>query len=775
MDKASDSLGSAVSISDNAIVAGEPGPLLGGGIDAGHAAAYVFVKPATGWKRMTQTAELRASGGVLSDEFGFSVAANGNTVVVGARSATSSGVRKFQGAAYVFVEPAQGWVDMTQTAKLTASDAAYADYLGTSVSVSGNTVVAGASGAGSSAGAAYVFVMPAGGWTNMTETAELTSGISGDLLGYSVANRGNIVVAGAPRWPAYDGKGAAYLFVEPKTGWKSTSKFSAKLTASDGAVNDYFGLSVSISGNTIASGAYGATIGSNSQQGAAYIFAGGDSFNALATNQRTYREEQPGQSEAKKGHPRYKLVDFGTFGGPNSYFIGGVPVLNNNGVVAGYADTPIPDPFPSFCFNPDCYVSHAFQWQNGILTDLGALPGGGSSEPAWVSDTGLVAGVSQNGQIDPLLFGFPELRAVLWQGGGITDLGTLEGGYESLAFSVNDRNQVVGPALNTISDPYCLFAPGFCTTQTRAFLWEHGVMQDLGTLGGPDASAVAINDSGTVIGFSYTSNIPGPTGLPPIDPFLWDNHKMLDLGTLGGTASFPNSFNHHRQVVGQSNLADDVEFHPFLWEHGVMTDLGTFLGPGHPSDGVANSINDSGEAVGWADNRNNDFPALWKDNVTTNLGSVGGDSCAYANSINAKGQVVGRSGLCLGALGDVHAFLWENGGPLVDLNTLVSSGTGVHLTSALFISDQSEIAATGLLANGDQHAFLLIPCGEGDESCEDNARDATTATEGSSTSIAQRLPATIPLNAALGGRGILDRFRGRPFRNPRTLSPGINP
>jgi probable HAF family extracellular repeat protein len=243
-------------------------------------------------------------------------------------------------------------------------------------------------------------------------------------------------------------------------------------------------------------------------------------------------------------------------------------------------------------------------------------------------------------------------------------------------------------------------------------------MQDLGTLGGPDAFAFSIDDSGTVLGFSYTSYKPGPTGVPPIDPFLWENNRMLDLGTLGGTAGFPNSFNHHNQVVGQSNLAGDVQFRPFLWEHGVMTALGTFLGPGHPSDGAAFSINDSGEAVGWADNQNNDYAAAWKNAVTTNLGTVGGDSCAYANSVNSKGQIVGRSGLCL--IADAHAFLREEGGPLVDLNTLVALDTGVHLTSALFINDNGEIAAIGLLENGDQHAFVLIPCdsNESGEVCD---------------------------------------------------------
>jgi hypothetical protein len=200
-----DTLGNSVSISGDTIVAGEPGPLLSNDIPTGHAAVYVFVKPATGWTSMTQTAELRASHNLLSDGFGLSVSTNGNTVVAGAPYVTTSGFSQFQGAAYVFVEPAGGWTNTTQTAKLTSSHGFYADYLGTSVSMSGNTVVAGAPGTDASRGAALVFVMPAGGWTNMNESAELTGGVSGDLLGYSVVNRDNIVVAGAPRWPAYNG------------------------------------------------------------------------------------------------------------------------------------------------------------------------------------------------------------------------------------------------------------------------------------------------------------------------------------------------------------------------------------------------------------------------------------------------------------------------------------------------------------------------------------------------------------------------------------------
>src|SRR5262249_44571024 len=210
--------------------------------------------------------------------FGLAVAISGNTVVAGAPNVTTAGVSQFQGAAYVFVKPASGWTDMTQTAKLTASHGTYADYLANSVAIDGNTVVAGAPGHAASNGAAYVFVKPAGGWADTTETAELTGGTFGDLLGYSVAISGNTVAAGAPPRPEYNRTGKTYLFLKPKSGWKSTFNFNGRLQASDGAVNDYLGYSVGVSGGTVVAGAHGANIDSHSQQGAAYVFARGNSY-----------------------------------------------------------------------------------------------------------------------------------------------------------------------------------------------------------------------------------------------------------------------------------------------------------------------------------------------------------------------------------------------------------------------------------------------------------------------------------------------------------------
>ena len=182
-----------------------------------------------------------------------------------------------------------------------------------------------------------------------------------------------------------------------------------------------------------------------------------------------------------------------------------------------------------------------------------------------------MAGVAENGEIDPLI-GFPEVRAILWQNGGIIDLGTLpEGGYESVANAVDSRGQVAGIALNTVPDAYSMVGLGY---QTRAFLWQNGVMQDLGTLGGPDAMANTINERGQIVGVFYTSST--PTQAEPCvlsgfglttGAFLWENGKMVNLGSLGGTCTLatfaPNGLG---QIVGEGSLAGDQAASAFLWE-----------------------------------------------------------------------------------------------------------------------------------------------------------------------------------------------------------------
>src|SRR5262249_18858786 len=223
--------------------------------------------------RMSATiAELTSSDGVSGDEFGFAVAVNGNTVVIGASQFNSTQV----GAAYVFVKGTNGWSDMNQTANLTGWDGGAGAQFGSSVAfVGANTIVVGAPhasvGAHQLQGKAYVFVQPAGGWTNTTETAILTSkdGVAGDLFGYSVAGEGNIVAIGAPQASAQSRfQGAAYVFVKPSGGWQTTSSVRAELTAPNGQFDEGFGVSVSLNGNTLAVGTPQAA-----GKGAVYVFA----------------------------------------------------------------------------------------------------------------------------------------------------------------------------------------------------------------------------------------------------------------------------------------------------------------------------------------------------------------------------------------------------------------------------------------------------------------------------------------------------------------------
>jgi len=168
------------------------------------------------------------------------------------------------------------------------------------------------------------------------------------------------------------------------------------------------------------------------------------------------------------------------------------------------------------------------------------------------------------------------LQTAVGQSFTIKDLGTLPLGFPTtIAFGINNRGQVVGAAATA-------------SWIRHAFLFDDGVMTDLGTLpGGSYSDATGINNRGQVVGVASTAS--GET-----HAFLFENGAMVDLGTLHGGESGAAGINDRGQVVGTSDS------HAFLFENGVMVDLGT-LGTVLGADrSFANSINNRGEVVGSA-------------------------------------------------------------------------------------------------------------------------------------------------------------------------------
>jgi probable HAF family extracellular repeat protein len=435
------------------------------------------------------------------------------------------------------------------------------------------------------------------------------------------------------------------------------------------------------------------------------------------------------QNAAKQHHHhqyhRYRIVDPGTFGGPqNGLNSPGFPragVLNNRGNLAGWADTSAIDPL---CMNhpPDCYANHGFLWGNGTETDLGILPGGTNSQVNWISANGLMTGHGDIAQADPLI-GIPfQVHGTFWgHDQAITDVGSLPGTYFSDTFAVNSRGEVVGVAMNTVPDPNSMWGIGY---QTRAFYWKNGVMQDLGTLGtGTDAEAVLINERGQVAGWSYINSVSSPclNFSLTTDSFLWDKKNgMRDIGGLGGTCTIATDLNNRGQVAGLATVTGDLAFHPFVWDAETgMTDL---LGASSP-DGtfLTTVINQHGVVASVAVDPSGRWHSLiWrKTGGKWKRTEIGLDN--DPTSINDSDQVIGYGG---------YPFLWEEGGPMVDLNTLIPPNSGITLYETVQINNRGEIAVNGADANGNNHAVLLIPCDEvhrGVEGCDDSMIDAETA------------------------------------------------
>jgi hypothetical protein len=229
---------------------------------AASGSAYVFIRSGTTW---AQQAKLAAGDAAALDRFGLPVAVDVDTAVIGAHLDNDNGGNS--GSAYVFTRSGTTW---TQQQKLTASDGVASDFFGISVAMEADTAVIGASGDddnGSSSGSAYVFTRSATTWTEQAKLSA-SDGAASDQFGRPVAVDADTAVIGA-RFNDDDGtdSGSAYVFTRSAGAWTEQQK----LTASDGATNDFFGISVAVDGNTVIIGALlDDDKGTNS--GSAYVF-----------------------------------------------------------------------------------------------------------------------------------------------------------------------------------------------------------------------------------------------------------------------------------------------------------------------------------------------------------------------------------------------------------------------------------------------------------------------------------------------------------------------
>lgn len=321
------------------------------------------------------------------------------------------------------------------------------------------------------------------------------------------------------------------------------------------------------------------------------------------------------------------------------------------------------------------------------------------------------------------------------------DLGSLSTGptAESVALGLNDQGQVVG--WTTIDG---------CTAQghpcRRAFLWDDGVMTNLGLLAGDEESvARAINNAGFVVGTSEDGIV---FGSGTFHGFSWDG-SMSPLPDLGSGTSFANDVNDSGLIVGYATDPTVVRDRAVTWSGGSITNVGK--GEGHsynralgvneagilvgfawnlfsPNDAILYSgiwntiggldgpfqnaeafdVNDSGVACGLQAFPQGSWHAcLWTMSGAQDLGLVSGfgHDTSQLFSVNEAGLAVGRS-FDSDPGGDSRAVFWD-GGTLHDLNDLKPAGIPGVLFEAAEINENGDIAGTNLV-DGRFRAFLMI-------------------------------------------------------------------
>jgi probable HAF family extracellular repeat protein len=280
-------------------------------------------------------------------------------------------------------------------------------------------------------------------------------------------------------------------------------------------------------------------------------------------------------------------------------------------------------------------------------------------------------------------------RAFTWIGGGFADLGTF-GGLNSVANAINDYGQVVGGA-NTLGG------------DSHAFLFSGGTLQDLGTLGGSGSVAWDINNHGTIVGSANT--VGSPSGYYQ-QAFRYEGGSMTGLGTLPGGAGSDAYAINNKGLIGGASYQGEITMpeYPYYatFFRGGSVDL---IGAPDLGNSAIYGLNDYGQAVGGIPTStltHGSHAFLYDHGVITDLGALDATfDDSIARDINKLGQVVGSSGVLLptGFYG-YHGFLYDAAGGMVDLNTLIDPASGWVITDAEGINGTQQIAATACRGSG---------------------------------------------------------------------------
>lgn len=260
-----------------------------------------------------------------------------------------------------------------------------------------------------------------------------------------------------------------------------------------------------------------------------------------------------------------KLIDLGTLGGARS----NATSIDDNGEIVGSSLIKPGDPF----------TTHAFLYKNGKMVDIGVI-GGIYSNVYFIRDPGLVVGQTDTKKPGDRHAFREDVSGI---GRVMKDLGTL-GGNTSAAKGINNLGHIVGYSNLKLNGP------------VHAFYYSINQMQDLGF--GDFSQATAINDRDQIVGLFY------PAGKNVSHGFLYNfiGGESTDLKTLGGPQSSALAINNAGDVVGWSNITPGnlLTTHAFIYSHGKMTDLNNLLNPGSPFKvlTVAEGIGDNGWIVG---------------------------------------------------------------------------------------------------------------------------------------------------------------------------------